>query len=153
MFAICRAISLSRGTQSSFPHIIIRTMWAGNCPPGGIRAETGANRPATIAALGSHHANKLVRVLPTQFLELWSGFGGTGVLHPLEWLDTAPNRTNRKHSNFLEAAFQCLSAALTVVEGHVGVRWHGFGRLTSAIRTVPPRPGSSFRFSEPTASR
>jgi len=26
MFAICRAISLSRGTQSSFPHIIIRTM-------------------------------------------------------------------------------------------------------------------------------
>ena len=26
MFAICLAISLSRGTQSSFPHIIIRTM-------------------------------------------------------------------------------------------------------------------------------
>ena len=26
MFAICRAISLSSGTQSSFPHIIIRTM-------------------------------------------------------------------------------------------------------------------------------
>jgi len=26
MFAICRAISLSKGTQSSFPHIIIKTM-------------------------------------------------------------------------------------------------------------------------------
>ena len=26
MFAICRAISLSRGIQSSFPHIILRTM-------------------------------------------------------------------------------------------------------------------------------
>jgi hypothetical protein len=26
MFAICRAISLSRGTQSSFPQIIMRTM-------------------------------------------------------------------------------------------------------------------------------
>jgi hypothetical protein len=40
MFAIRSAISLSRGTQSSFPHIIIRTMWAGNCPPGGINSRT-----------------------------------------------------------------------------------------------------------------
>jgi hypothetical protein len=28
-----------------------------------------------MAALGSHHANKLVPGLPTQSLELWSGFG------------------------------------------------------------------------------
>jgi hypothetical protein len=40
MLAICRAISLSRGTQSSFPHIIIRTMCAGNCPPGGTNFRT-----------------------------------------------------------------------------------------------------------------
>jgi len=40
MFAICRAISLSKGTQSSFPHIIIKTMWAGSCPPEGINSRT-----------------------------------------------------------------------------------------------------------------
>jgi hypothetical protein len=28
---------------------------------------------------------------------------------------------------------QCLSAALTVVEGHAGVGWHGFGRLVSTM--------------------
>jgi hypothetical protein len=36
ILAICRA----RGTQSSFPHIIIRTMCAGNCPPGGTNFRT-----------------------------------------------------------------------------------------------------------------
>jgi hypothetical protein len=40
ILAICRDISLSRGTQSSFPHIIIRTMCAGNCPPGGTNLRT-----------------------------------------------------------------------------------------------------------------
>jgi len=40
MFAICRAISLSKGTQSSFPHIIIKTKWAGSCPPEGINSRT-----------------------------------------------------------------------------------------------------------------
>jgi hypothetical protein len=40
MFAICRAISLSSGSQSSFPHIIMRTMWASNCPPGGTNSRT-----------------------------------------------------------------------------------------------------------------
>jgi hypothetical protein len=34
---------------------------------------------------------------------------------------------------------QCLSAALAVVEGHAGVRWHGFGRLVPTIRTGQSR--------------
>src|SRR5712671_2534331 len=29
---------------------------------------------------------------------------------------------------------QCLSAAVTVVEGHAGVRWHDFGRLITTLR-------------------
>src|SRR6476661_3232211 len=29
---------------------------------------------------------------------------------------------------------QCLSATVTVVEGHAGVRWHDFGRLITTLR-------------------
>jgi hypothetical protein len=33
------------------------------------------HRPATIRAVGTHHAIRLVRVLPSQSLERWSGSG------------------------------------------------------------------------------
>ena len=34
-----------------------------------------ANRPATTRAVGTHHAIRLLRVLPSQSLELWSDIG------------------------------------------------------------------------------
>jgi hypothetical protein len=40
-----------------------------------VRIGTDANRTAMMAALGSHHANKLTRLLPTQSLERGSDFG------------------------------------------------------------------------------
>jgi hypothetical protein len=60
-----------------------------------VRAEVGANRPATMAV-------SCVRFRPN----LWSAHGAAGysrALYRLESVDTAPTRTNRKHSSFLEA--------------------------------------------------
>ena len=37
-----------------------------------VRTGTGTNRPARIAALGIHHANRLARGLRSQSRELWT---------------------------------------------------------------------------------
>jgi hypothetical protein len=37
------------------------------------RADTGTNKPARMAALGIHHASKLVSTLPSQSREVWIG--------------------------------------------------------------------------------
>ena len=37
------------------------------------RKDTGTNKPARMAALGIHHASKLVCALPSQSREVWIG--------------------------------------------------------------------------------
>jgi hypothetical protein len=37
------------------------------------RKDTGTNKPASMAALGTHHASKLVCTLPSQSREVWVG--------------------------------------------------------------------------------
>ena len=52
--------------------------FAAPCSSGNTTATTRAvlaNRPATTRAVGTHHAIRLLRVLPSQSLELWSDIG------------------------------------------------------------------------------
>ncbi len=104
-----------------------------------VRAGTIVKSPATTVAWGSHQATKLVRVLPTQSLEVSSDFGvqhgatpsWTGG-HGTEPYGTENATTTRKR-------LQSLSAALTVVKEHAGVRWHLLGRLVPTLRACDCR--------------
>jgi hypothetical protein len=92
-----------------------------------------ANRPATTRAVGTHHAIRLLRVLPSQSLELWSDIGVQQGSIP-SWIGGHGTEPYEQKTQQLPGNGFPLSATLTVVKEHAGVRGHSLGCLMAAMR-------------------
>ena len=89
-----------------------------------VRVGTDANRPAMMAALGSHHANKPTRLLPTPVFGAWIGLRSAAGLHALLnwWTRHRPvgANTQQEPGNGLSVAPQPLQS-YTDTQAPVGI--------------------------------